>query len=608
MEENSKQPEFHKTSRGREVVQVDYKKLDQGDQEQEWEQRSQISWKSKCSVKSVKSVGSVAKKKSNKKGKDTDNAEMDSRAGDFDTQGEEDDILSTASDDSRMKKLQEELELNGIMLAERYSDQKIQEGSQVLLEDAPLPEGLEVMEIYHQSKKEHEEQLMAMEDRGRRVARTLELMEMREKIIDTWEQAWRMEWAAELRNKKAELKRNQMILDRKCQKMEMMELQKEEEWQWEEFKLLQNTEMGQTHKGQAKAYKNLNTKNVEPPATSSRLNEVLSNTQRVNNRPGDHVADWVSHHSMLVETTMQVPMHDIRARAQWLIDAKKRTRPPIDYSTECIVGATARPNLGSCPNKGIQHLKKLQLVPEKFGWNSTEEVDEDYQEEMDVNHKSKLLNFFRDGEFGCREFMNNGTATKTQIKSGKYVKSNVNIKKQEIWPHTAVSKKYAKRSTFDNLDFEAFVAGEARIVRDMIVRQDPEAEGRLCVLSLVAYWVCRSRNWPVVRGLYESIIEEVELGERTWNDDFSSHENVLAAWQPQLIGEPGNVSDKGRKQQEVYWCKLYQTGSCEQHAPHMAQLRAEDPPVPVLHICAFCWANFKKRKEHPEAECTTKKG
>ena len=191
---------------------------------------------------------------------------------------------------------------------------------------------------------------------------------------------------------------------------------------------------------------------------------------------------------------------------------------------------------------------------------------------------------------------------RSQVKSGKFVKTSLAIQRQEMWPHTTVSKKYAKRSTFDNLEFDAFVAGETKIIGNLLASGEP-AVGRIKVLSLVAHWMCRTKNWPVVWGLYESIIEEVEMGEKEWDDDFSGHETMLSTWQ--ISNDSSSTGmDRGRK--EIYWCKAYQGGTCDSPTPHIAQIKLDEPTVPVLHICAFCWTNGKRRKEHAEQDCPAK--
>lgn len=56
---------------------------------------------------------------------------------------------------------------------------------------------------------------------------------------------------------------------------------------------------------------------------------------------------------------------------------------------------------------------------------------------------------------------------KQKVKSGKYAKSHMELKKEESWPHLNVLRQYAKRTTFEQLDFESFVAGETRVISAM---------------------------------------------------------------------------------------------------------------------------------------------
>ena len=100
-----------------------------------------------------------------------------------------------------------------------------------------------------------------------------------------------------------------------------------------------------------------------------------------------------------------------------------------------------------------------------------------------------------------------------KVKSGKFAKSNVNIVRQEQWPHMAVSKKYIKCTSFDTMEYEAFIAGESRIIYTMLNQGDSNGVGRLRVLTLITHWYGRTKNWPMVRSLCETIMEEVEMGD-----------------------------------------------------------------------------------------------
>ena len=112
--------------------------------------------------------------------------------------------------------------------------------------------------------------------------------------------------------------------------------------------------------------------------------------------------------------------------------------------------------------------------------------------------------------------------TKQKLKLGKYTKHNVNIVREEAWPHMSVLKKYTRRVNFDELDYEAFVAGETRTI--LMMKEIKPALGRLRLLSQISHWLCCCRNWPLVCGLYEAIVESIELGEAEWTSNFDHYE------------------------------------------------------------------------------------
>ena len=173
-----------------------------------------------------------------------------------------------------------------------------------------------------------------------------------------------------------------------------------------------------------------------------------------------------------------------------------------------------------------------------------------------------------------------------------------------MWPHTAVSKKYIKRTSFVLLDYKGFIAGESKVIYFMLARGDANGIGRLRVMTLIAHWFTKTRNWQAIKSLYESILEEVEMGEREWLDDFSGYETMLPTMGS---GVQSENQFKVNKKIEVYWCKQFQSNACDQGSPHMAQIKLDEPAVPVLHICVYCWSNFRKWKEHAEIDCMAKK-
>ena len=157
---------------------------------------------------------------------------------------------------------------------------------------------------------------------------------------------------------------------------------------------------------------------------------------------------------------------------------------------------------------GVQGLKQMGLMPMHLPDNQMilprQQLPNDAERKKlkeqlcgtgvmgDVTRSHELQS-----EEGKVDLVCQGCGEKSKVKSSKYVKSNISIKKQEQWPHMNVMRKYVKRGTFDQMDFETFVAGETHVIFNM--QDQVEAMGRLRVLCKVAHWTCRCHDWSLIR-------------------------------------------------------------------------------------------------------------
>ena len=258
---------------------------------------------------------------------------------------------------------------------------------------------------------------------------------------------------------------------------------------------------------------------------------------------------------------------------------------------------------------GTHQLDKLGLLPGPQDWGSP-------GKEFPHRRECEALCWKAQGEPVGDELLGKHLALDcmgchgdtSKLKSGKFVKTNIDIKKQEQWPHVNVLRKYTKKAMFDNMDFEMFVAGETRVICNM--KRGEDREGRLTLLCKLAYWLCKSKDWTLVRGLYEGIIESVELREADWSDDFGHYETMIppAGWCQNMDNRRENEGVRPPKERktEYYWCKAYQKNNCNDRSPHMAVLRQDEPPVPVMHMCAWYLQRDGQREDHLEAECPSK--
>ena len=87
--------------------------------------------------------------------------------------------------------------------------------------------------------------------------------------------------------------------------------------------------------------------------------------------------------------------------------------------------------------------------------------------------------------------------------------------------------------------------------------------------------------------------------------DFTHYETMVPRQSANRIKNDKKDKKKSEKQ-EVFWCKQFQKGVCTDKSPHMATIKQDEPPVPVMHICAHCFQKDNSRAEHGEAECPKK--
>ena len=148
MENAGAQASMAVSSKGRSIVQQDYRKL--AGMEDEVDEIDKKSHTSRKSTKSQRSVRTNRIKKDKDKDKQNDgniviichSGDMDSRAGDFVVEDMDEEVMSLGSDASRLHKLQQQIDDSGVTFAEKYNEYKVKQGHQDRLEDSELPENL----------------------------------------------------------------------------------------------------------------------------------------------------------------------------------------------------------------------------------------------------------------------------------------------------------------------------------------------------------------------------------------------------------------------------------------------------------------------------------
>ena len=168
---------------------------------------------------------------------------------------------------------------------------------------------------------------------------------------------------------------------------------------------------------------------------------------------------WVQQKAKELMETQKKLVEDIHRRANI------KATQPIAANVQPTTAPTTQ------PLTGWQHLHQLNMASEaamQRAGQPTTTITEAYQGN---NIKPNPLCVNTSFQYGMPEKgdenkakmaegagAGNREGKDTKVKSGKFAKSHTELLRQEVWPHSAISKKYSKRPTFDNLDFEQFVA------------------------------------------------------------------------------------------------------------------------------------------------------
>ena len=162
---------------------------------------------------------------------------------------------------------------------------------------------------------------------------------------------------------------------------------------------------------------------------------------------------------------------------------------------------------------------------------------------------------------------------------------------------------------YDDLDLRLFVSGELNIIdRDDILQ--PEWCGRLNLLKHILY-LAGYYEWYGCLQLYTTIINQIELGIKSWSSDFSEERALvlLPYAQPNRRERPQATQPVRRNQNQnrnsdtpdsrVWFCRPYQKGDCNKPESHRAFVQGRGP-VTVQHICAKCYLTDKTKSFPPE--------
>ena len=187
------------------------------------------------------------------------------------------------------------------------------------------------------------------------------------------------------------------------------------------------------------------------------------------------------------------------------------------------------------------------------------------------------------------------------LKSGIYAKSSEDVIDPQYYPHAHLRFEFVNHAlTFDKLELNMFVAGELEIISKKHI-SSLERDGRLEFLKRLMY-LNNAYEFPILKTLYVAVLREIELGYKSWGDDFTYIENTVLASSSHKFKPAADFSrgSSGSTKSDIrlWYCSKYQRNKCTFNESHMVQINGRIRLA--KHVCASCWQKDKKELNHPE--------
>ena len=214
-----------------------------------------------------------------------------------------------------------------------------------------------------------------------------------------------------------------------------------------------------------------------------------------------------------------------------------------------------------------------------------------------------------DGESDNNSSSSRKKSKNKKIKSGFLDKPKSHVVRKLKWPHMNQNHRYVTASlTFNELTFNQFVGGEARTISRCT--DDVELQGRLRILSKVAYLHEQCKKWEQARGVYYAVLSAIEEGDLEWDSSLAQFDLMC----PPIVErhETNKTTTRSsstvqKVQKKDFFCREFQKGECDQIPPHKLWIR--NSYEQVEHFCSLCYkAKLGKLSHNPTQEvCSQRK-
>jgi hypothetical protein len=188
---------------------------------------------------------------------------------------------------------------------------------------------------------------------------------------------------------------------------------------------------------------------------------------------------------------------------------------------------------------------------------------------------------------------------KSNKASGLHDTNKTFVKKKQKFPHAALQPEFLARSkapTFDELNFQLFVAGELEIILNGKIASR-EVLARLQLLKRAAY-KADYMDFGTIRDIHCAILRKVENGFATWCSDFSPVERQILDSRSARLDKRKSKFDKDKtdkksdKSDKKWYCRFFNRDECDR-SEYSHKAIVYDQERTVFHFCSACWKNGK---------------
>ena len=147
---------------------------------------------------------------------------------------------------------------------------------------------------------------------------------------------------------------------------------------------------------------------------------------------------------------------------------------------------------------------------------------------------------------------------------------------------------------FDNMTFDLYILGETQILHRVNI-SEPEKSTCTHFMKRIS-WLNEKLGFSNSKELYRETLNAIEKGEFTWCNYYKIErlENEIRFNNMKVDDNATDDKCKQNIQNEVKWCKDFNTGRCTFQGHHQGKYAGQ--VTKLWNICRVCWFKLRQKK------------